>query len=683
MKMKRLKHLRPVALTALGLFLGRGAQAETILDFESIPPGQTSNQPILQTFGDNAVASSEGVTVVGFGTPNIGLTWQATGGRWDYYNDGGFLWSAVQLDSSNVGDRHEIVFTPNAEQVSVVIKSFNFHPYYMSSERFTYDVSVVAGSTVVSGPSNITFRSESVKVPVSINYTGSPNQSLILRLDRVASVLEEGETVGGSGNIAIDDITFAQLPEIEFAVGPQVLSTIPANSQISVAPDRLYRATLTNLTYAVVPGSIQLSLNGAPVAPPPVITQNGGLTTVSYESAALLPSGSTNRYTLTYSDNAVPPKSYTNQVQFIVAAYTDLQLPPPIHFENFDNTPEGTLPPGWTSVSLDTLRDFSSEPEFTMTNLDSAAYTNWTVVDVSRFTGTFDVYSRFYNFNPPPAGWTEDYQRVLSVNPSNVVNGVFLRNLASGRMVFGNSGYRNDSLGQVLYLFSPDFDLTGKTDVHLAFHSLWEQNQDSIAAVEYSIDEGLTWLPIVYMLDSSDVVTNLDGSIDALTTFTNEYIGGFQGVATYVDPDTFAIVGGYYGAFIGVDSNQWSTLGPYISRRVDDNPIESKRVEVFRLPQADNQPKVRLRFAHAGTDSWYFGVDNVGFYSLASAPLQISSIVRVGQNVTVAWPGAPGLRLQKSTSLANPNWGNIEGTEGSSSHTEAISGPEVYFRLAR
>jgi hypothetical protein len=422
-----------------------------------------------------------------------------------------------------------------------------------------------------------------------------------------------------------------------------------------------------------------LSLNGAPVSPPPVITQSGGLTTVSYESAALLPSGSTNRYTLTYSDNAVPSKSYTNHVQYIVAAYVDLQLPPPIHFENFDNTAEGTLPPGWTSVSLDTLRDFTSEPEFTMTNLDSAAYTNWTVVDVSRFTGTFDVYSRFYNFNPPPVGWTEDYQRVLSVNPSNVVNGVFLRNLASGRMVFGNSGYRNDALGQVLYLFSPDFDLTGKTDVHLAFHSLWEQNQDSIAAVEYSIDEGANWLPIVYMLNGvGDVATNLDGSIDALTTFST-----FWGdVATYYD-DQFQLQGGYYGAFIGVSSNLWSTLAPYISRRVDDNPVESKRVEVFRLPQADNQPKVRLRFAHAGTDSWYFGVDNVGLYSLTSAPPQIGSIVREGQNVTITWPGAPGLRLQKSTSLTTPNWANIEGTEGSSSHTEAISGPEVYFRLAR
>ena len=30
-------------------------------------------------------------------------------------------------------------------------------------------------------------------------------------------------------------------------------------------------------------------------------------------------------------------------------------------------------------------------------------------------------------------------------------------------------------------------------------------------------------------------------------------------------------------------------LAPYISARVDDDRVESKRVELFRLPAADNQ----------------------------------------------------------------------------------------------
>ncbi len=685
MKIKKFASLRPIALMATGVFLGHVAQADTVLDFESLPAGQNQNAAIIQSFGDNALVSSEGVSVAGFGTPNIGLTWQATpvaGGaaRWDFYIDD--IWAAGQLDSSHVGDRHELVFTPNAAQAAVVIKSFNFHPYYLSTERYTYDVSVLAGETVVSGPLNVTFMAESAKVPVSINYTGNAGQTLTLRLARVASILGEGETEGENANIAVDDITFAQLPETELAVGPQVIAVSPANNQISVAPDGLYRASITNQTSAVALNTIQLQLNGSPVAPAPTITQADGLTTVSYEAPALLlPGGSTNRYTLTYDDNGVPAKSYTNEVQFIVAAHVNLQLPPPIVFEDFDNTPEGSLPSGWTAVSLDTFRSVTSEPALNFGNLDSEAYVNWTTVDVSRFTGTFDTYSQVYNGIAQPPGYAEDYQRVLTVNPSNVVNGVFLRSLASGRMAFANSGYRNDELGQVMYLFSPDFNLTGKTNVHLAFHSVWEQNQDSLAAVEYSIDEGASWLPVVYMIETSDVLTNLDGTIDAATTFSTVHPAGFQGVATYYDPDTQTIEGGYYGAFLGVAPSQWSTLGNYISPRADDNPVESKRVEFFRLPQADNQPKVRLRFAHAGTDSWYFGIDNVGLYSPVTTQLQISSIVRDGANVTISWEGAPGRKLQKSTSLTNPIWQDVPGSEGASSASDTAAEPQAFYRL--
>ena len=679
MKMKKLVNLRPIALAALGVFLGRGAQADTVLDFEVRPVGQNNNAAILQTFGDAAAASSDGVTVTGFGTPNIALTWQATpvpagAARWDYYVNS--VWSAGQLDSSHVGDIHELVFAPNSPQAAVVIKSFNFHPYYVSNERYAYNVSVMTNGAVASGPVSTNFISESTKVAVSINYTGSIGQTLTLRLARVASSPGAGEIEGAGGDIATDDITFAQLPETEFAVGPQVVTVSPGNGQVGVAPDYFYVATITNGVTALKTNTIQLKHSVAGVVSPTIVSNNG-LATVSYALAALLPAGSTNKYTLTYSDDGVPVKSYTNEVQYIVADYVDIQLPAPIAFENFNSTAEASLPAGWTAINLDGQRDPTSEPELTMTNLDSAAYTNWTVVDVSRFTGTFDVYSTYYNGGAPPLGWSEDYQRVLSVNPSNVVNGVFQRNLATGRMAFGNSGYRNDTLGQVVYMFSPDFNLTGQANVYLSFHSLWEQNQDSMAAVEYSIDMGTNWLPVVYMLDGPDVATNLDGSIDAFSTFNNTNAD----TAYYVEPISGNTNGGFYGAFIGVASNQWSTLAPYISRRVNDSPTESKRVEIFRLPQADNQPKVRLRFAHAGTDSWYFGVDDVGLYSLP--PLKINSIVPSGGSVLISWNGAAGTKLQKASSMTNPNWVDVPGSNGASSALQPAAVGEAYYRLAR
>src|SRR5256885_5605249 len=110
MKNSLMTNLKPVALAAAGVFLGRGAMADTILTFDALPLGRQNNQAVPQTFGDNAAASGPGVSVIGAGTPNIGLGWQSNSGRWDYYIDS--VWSAGQLDGSKVGVSHEIVFTP-------------------------------------------------------------------------------------------------------------------------------------------------------------------------------------------------------------------------------------------------------------------------------------------------------------------------------------------------------------------------------------------------------------------------------------------------------------------------------------------------------------------------------------------------------------------------------------------
>src|SRR5205085_8355378 len=174
--MKRIAIFHPAALVAMGVFLGRAAQADTIVDFDTVTP--MNNAPILKPFGSYAAASSEGVTISGFGTPNIALNWTGIGDpatRWEYYNDP--VWSAGQLNHSIVGSANDIAFSPNNASASVVVKSFNFHPYYLFSdynERFTYDVSVLSGTTVVSGPIHVTFQSNPTKNhPDGINYTGA------------------------------------------------------------------------------------------------------------------------------------------------------------------------------------------------------------------------------------------------------------------------------------------------------------------------------------------------------------------------------------------------------------------------------------------------------------------------------------------------------------------------------
>ena len=356
----------------------------------------------------------------------------------------------------------------------------------------------------------------------------------------------------------------------------------------------------------------------------PSIQKAGGLTTVKYDPPGLLAALSIHNYKVAFNNAGGATPNTTNQYSFTVGPYVNITLPAPVYFEDFNSTAEGGLPAGWTQTNYTDVTDAGLD----LGDLNSASYATWVVVDRDRFTDSFNSYLA----HTP----TLDYLRVLSTNQFNVVNGQVVTNLTQGRFVFGDSGYRS-GLSQVLYLYSPDYNLTGTNNVYVSFHSLWEQNQDSFGAVEYSIDRGATWRPILYLLDGPDVIRDGGGAVDALATLST--VRADQ--ATYVDPADSLLKGGNYGAFIGIDSNQWSTLGPYISPRVDDNPVGSKRVEIFRLAAADNQANVRFRFAHAGTDSWYFGIDDFGLYSIgsvalpvAAAPTPSSPTVAVGNSAT-------------------------------------------------
>jgi hypothetical protein len=442
--------------------------------------------------------------------------------------------------------------------------------------------------------------------------------------------------------------------------GPRVLSIRPAAHATDVPPDLEFLATITNGLTQVATETIVLSIDNAAV--PATIGQDAGLVTVGYTNTTLLAPKSTHSYQLVFADNATPPTRTTNQADFTVIDYRNLILPAPLYFENFDATTEGQLPPGWSSVSYSEVVDENSD----LQDLNSKAYANWLVVSRDRFTQPFLSYTA----HEP----TTDYTRVLSSNPANVVNNRIVRDLISGRFVFGDSGYR-DGASQYLILYTPDYDLRGRTNVHLAFHSIWEQNQDSLGAVEYSVDRGNTWLPVVYLLDGSDVVRDAEGNIDAIATFTNEHTD----VAFYTDPVTGETQGGTYGAFIGAAIS--AELAAFISPRVNDDPVESKRIEFFPLPNADNQAAVRFRFAHAGTDSWYFGIDDFGLYSISTAePAEVSlTATRSGNNLVLSWPAdAVGFVLESSDSLNQPQWKAVSGVTGNSANLPMTSVHQFY-----
>jgi hypothetical protein len=231
MKRSKLGRLRPYAIVAIGIVLGRGAQADTIITFDA---GVANNTAITAPFGSNVSASGPGVSVVGLGTPGIGLTWGGGPGataRWEYYNDA--VWSAGQLNGSTNGFFHSILFTPTPS-VAVTLDSLNFHPYYIDpSETFNYGWSVLDGTTVLTSGS-INFSSDATKNhPVNINFTGNIGEALTLRLDRIGGT-------GSGQNIAVDDVRFAQVPE------PSTLALFSMGCLAGIAARVRWRCSRTN-----------------------------------------------------------------------------------------------------------------------------------------------------------------------------------------------------------------------------------------------------------------------------------------------------------------------------------------------------------------------------------------------------------------------------------------------------
>jgi hypothetical protein len=461
--------------------------------------------------------------------------------------------------------------------------------------------------------------------------------------------------------LASEPITVATA---QAATGPSVVSSSPAQGATGVAPNAPYRASLTN---GVALASIRLSLNGKAVTP--TVTGTAQQAEVTFTNAVLLAPASSNVYVLSFSDSGVPARSFGSTNAFQVADYRNLELPEPLVFENFDAIPEGQVPAGWTRKSYVEI----ANPDLDFGNLGSAAYADWTTVDAARFNGSFITYNNPDN----PADWGTDYQRVNVPNPANVVNGKILNEpLARGRFLFSTSGY---SIGrsQVMSITTPDYNLSGRTNVQVAFKSLWEQNQDSIAALEYSIDGGSTWRPVAYFIDQADLVKAEDGSLDAEATLNQER----GDVANYTD-DAGNLIGGTYGAFVAAPIN--AALAPFIQGRVDDNRVESKRYEAFRLSGADNQSKVRLRFTHAGTDSWYWGIDDFGIYA-GSGPVTapaLSARISVDRFV-IEWPSAAsGFVLESATSPTSSGWSPVPGISGNSASLP-IADSERFFRLRK
>lgn len=374
-----------------------------------------------------------------------------------------------------------------------------------------------------------------------------------------------------------------------------IFSLTPASGVTNVSPRPLLGAVISPGTTVINPASVQLYLDDAPVATT-ATTNAQGRTVASARAPAALPKLSVHTNTLVYSDSLNGLQ--TNRWSFTIANYDEIVLGTPVWMEEFNGVAEVSFPGGWVATN----RTTPVNTNFNLSIPGSASYENFVVITTNRLGAVFNA----NRFNVRPA----------------TLNGVAVDTLMSGNLVYGESDNRGGNQVQVLY--SPVINLTGITGVKLGFKSIYTQNQDSMGAVEYSIDGGATWLPVLYMLKDQP---------------NDDLIIG-DPIATLGTARTDQAWGSNYGAFIGAGPVD-ASFEPFISGRVDDNQVESKRIEVLALPLADNQANVRLRFTHTGTGSWYFGIDDVGIYGNGAANV-FPIIASQPQGGTVA-DGAPAL----------------------------------------
>jgi hypothetical protein len=370
----------------------------------------------------------------------------------------------------------------------------------------------------------------------------------------------------------------AGIPMNITVVPSAIISRSPASGAVNASPLPTITVVVNDGTTTLTPASARISLDGVDLTT--TVNTVGDVNTITATATSALARLSTHTASVRFADNVNGMQ--TNTWTFTVANYQNLTLPAPIHLETFDGLAEGTLPAGWT-VANNTSQ---ITPGLELADFTSDSYLDWVVISSNRLaTGG----ANYVNTVP------------ILMNGTNYP-------LISGNVIHANSDKRSGS--QVQYLVTRDYNLSGRANVHLVFNSIFRQNGDSSGSVEYSVNGGTTWLPLLYLIENNDIIRNPDYSIDAVTTFTTARADQAWGQA--------------YGDFIGAAVTV--ALAPYI-RPMPADDLSGKRVEMFRCPAADGQPAVRFRFAQTGTGSWYFGMDNFGLYSLTTPP-----------NVTLAEP---------------------------------------------
>jgi hypothetical protein len=361
--------------------------------------------------------------------------------------------------------------------------------------------------------------------------------------------------------------------------------------------------------------SITLKLDGQ--AASVTKTRQGNTVTVD---TGVLPglhlAGEAHTAEITYADTG----AHTNTQSWGFFNLENLILPAsPVTGENFDaypesSSPETTVPPGWVASNF----TYVQTPGWDLTDITSDAFLNWVMITTSTVN----------DLEP----------EVLQNNPTQTINGQPVTDWMSGNLLFAASDGRADAdpdgnvVGQIQFAVSSPFNLSTVTNPVITFSSgvRISGNQTECMAMEYSVDKGTNWLPIIYMQNSATLKYSLDGTYDAVATFNTLDTNHIPLWPTPgVGPD-----GGKFAGGILAPVSQ--ALAPFIAERNDT--ITARRVEAVRLPQASKQSDVRIRVSHVGACGWEWGIDNIAFYDL---PTSATPNVTVLSAVTLGGPYTP------------------------------------------
>jgi hypothetical protein len=133
--------------------------------------------------------------------------------------------------------------------------------------------------------------------------------------------------------------------------------------------------------------------------------------------------------------------------------------------------------------------------------------------------------------------------------------------------------------------------------------------------------------------------------------------------------------------YLSEEVRHWVGNTEFLSGRLDvvdvRNPANPTRVGSWTIAGDHLMGRLTLagNYAYVADGQWGFKVVRLRDLLTLNAPLLSPN------GLALSWAGGPGIKLQKTTSLTNPNWQTVLGSEGLSQIELPCAEAAAFFRL--